>query len=282
MPQYFKKGSFGRMVETTDIDQEAIEVRMDRDEWTDYCAELDMVKMYQARTARSAQNLTRELEDAKRQIDDLQQQLRQAQADYSQLEKDIEQANEDKSAAFDQSNKQKELNKGLLRIIKERSNSMRGIVPKKSHSGYVVLYCAQYTYRYTVNQSFDQWRRSNPGVNKSNYQRIVHYEVPTWHSVIQTPHPATLSFDLIADQIWQELTYDCHVMSNLGITRCVAQELNGAYYKVQGAKCGLFKWAYRANLKSGLWEIDWYTTGPLIVPPEYFPPQKAKKQSRGS
>ena len=216
MPQYFKKGSFGRMVETTDIDQEAIEVRMDRDEWTDYCAELDMVKMYQARTARSAQNLTRELEDAKRQIDDLQQQLRQAQADYSQLEKDIEQANEDKSAAFDQSNKQKELNKGLLRIIKERSNSMRGIVPKKSHSGYVVLYCAQYTYRYTVNQSFDQWRRSNPGVKKSNYQRIVHYEVPTWHSVIQTPHPATLS------------------------------------------------------------------TGPLIVPPEYFPPQKAKKQSRGS
>ena len=275
MPLYFKKGSFGRMVETADTDQEAIEVRMDCDEWTDWCTQLDQTKVSLRHTQHSVQNLTREQEESKRRIDDLNQQLRKVQADYAQLVQDMEQSNKDKDAAIAALDLQKELNKGLLRIVKERSNAARGIVPKKANNGYIVLYCNQYTYRYTIKRTFEEWRKYNPSANRHNFQRVVHREAKVWHSAIQTPYPATLPFDSTQNQFFE----DSHeIMRDLGITTCVAAAQNGSYDLVKKDKCGLYKWAFRSNMKSGLWEIDWYTTGPLTVPPEYFPPQKKAKK----
>lgn len=37
---------------------------------------------------------------------------------------------------------QETLNKNLLRILKERANAERGIIPKKQHHGYIIL-CSQ-------------------------------------------------------------------------------------------------------------------------------------------
>ena len=39
---------------------------------------------------------------------------------------------------------QKELNANLKRIARERANAKRGLIPKKAHPGYIVLFSSQF------------------------------------------------------------------------------------------------------------------------------------------
>lgn len=43
---------------------------------------------------------------------------------------------------------QRELNKNLLRIARERANAARGLKPKKRHSGFIVMSSTEREYRY--------------------------------------------------------------------------------------------------------------------------------------
>lgn len=78
---------------------------------------------------------------------------------------------------------QETLNKNLLRILKERANAERGIIPKKQHHGYIIL-CSQQL------------------IKKDN---IKYSEAVTaWKTQIQTPYPLNLKSSEIKDQIFKD------------------------------------------------------------------------------
>lgn len=167
-------------------------------------------------------------------------------------EKIATQALAEKKRLEDALERQQNLNNNLRRIARERANAKRGLTPKKEHSGYVVLYSAQYK------QHCEKWKVVN-----------------AWHSVLQTPYDASLPLHQIKDIIADDLI---EVFACLGIRGVQDTDENGNYVtwtvEENGVKrevCGLYRWDYRANYKSGLWEMNLYHTKSIRVPEEYRP-----------
>ena len=113
MPKFFKRGSFGRMLETDDWDREATEVRLEPDEYKEMCQKLD------SQRARIS-GLNAQLNNTKRLLEQAQQQLWQTEAENNRL-------NAEKNKAQAALTQQQALNAGLLRISRERAE--RGARP---------------------------------------------------------------------------------------------------------------------------------------------------------
>lgn len=166
-----------------------------------------------------------------------------------------------------------ELNKNLIRIARERANVQRGITPKKSHSGYLVLHSDQLRYKYRTKQSFDAWRKENPHCDSRKFREYEQRETLVWKSVIQTPFSTMLDFDSIEMQIWEELWK--RVFLDVGIT--AAQKERGVYLAYEGNL--LFDWFYKRDFRSGYWEIELYHLEPLKVSKEYYIAKERRNDS---
>ena len=145
------------------------------------------------------------------------------------------------------------LNNNLKRIAKERANAKRGLTPKKERSGYIVLFSSQYRERY----------RNDEG------EKLV---ANTWKSVLQTPYDATLPLEQIKDDVWNELMHQ--ILYPMGFRKVQDIDKNGEYkfwYEDEEELCGLYRWDFKANYKTGLWEITLFHTKSLCVPEEYRP-----------
>lgn len=295
MAQYMKRASLGRMViaEGGASDPELAEVRLTPEEYRELWQRI-----------RSAERATRDAKDdadkrenaawreANRQLDEYRkkadtaadQKVAVAQAAQQRAEQRASRAEAEKSGMEESLKKQQNLNNNLKRIARERANAARGLTPKKEHRGYVVLFSAQYKQRYRVDHDFDEWRKENPYTNKSEFVAYENKVADVWHSVLQTPYDASLPLNQVKDDIWDDLMHS--VLYPLGFRQAQPVEKNGEYRTWTSKNeegtvrelCGLYRWDFKANYKSGLWELNLYHTKSLRVPEEYRPIDQHKKR----
>ena len=151
----------------------------------------------------------------------------------------------------------------VYRIMRERANAARGIVPKKQHDGYLVLSSRQWKERYSAI------------INGKKTQCSAN----VWKSVLETPYDVALAADQIKTQIENDLKL---IISDIGC-HCMVQD-NGGYKtsmeKIENGreKNVLYKWDLVANFKSGLWLLEIYTTKGLTVPESRRPVRKPRKK----
>lgn len=125
-----------------------------------------------------------------------------------------------------------DLNANLLRISRERANAKRGLKPKKEHEGYLVLSSQQFVYR----------------------------RKPCWKTVVQTPYHASLPIDSIMPQLTDDLMNSYG--ARLGLKTAVPR------FEDMGKATDntLFSKNYKANYKSGFWEVEYLHTHAIAVP----------------
>ena len=155
-----------------------------------------------------------------------------------QLEELQTQLNEAKQYGVDQ----EILNKNLLRILRERANADRSITPKKHHHGYIIL-CSQ---------------QLNENHKKDG--------ISTWKTQIQTPYPVTLKSYEIQGQIFQDFV-DKDIFSEMRIDSADADKDSDYIAKMQD-------YLFKANSRTGLWEVELYTTGEITIPQNMLQPKK--------
>lgn len=130
------------------------------------------------------------------------------------------------------------LNKNLLRIMKERANADREIVPKKKHHGYIILYLQELY------------------VKQEAYKSSTCDEPPTWKTQIQTPYPINFKSFEIKKQIFEDFE-DNGIFAEMGIQTVSDKEETGIK---------IHHYLFRANIRTGYWEIEFYTMGEINIP----------------
>lgn len=103
---------------------------------------------------------------------------------------------------------QKGLNENLLRISRERANADRGLIPKKKHTGYVVLSSTEKEYR------------------------VSKRKVIVWETVLQTPYPVDFTDDQVKKETERALCdLDHHSNSgNVAGAGYITQKLGVDFY----------------------------------------------------
>ncbi len=172
--------------------------------------------------------------------------------------------------------KAEDLNRNLLRIMKERSNAERGIRPKKEKDGYIVLESRQWYERYQVavwhpEVDPDMFRKTEEGRSEALRKKLVRFEphtAVTWKTIIQTPYDVSLPKESVEDLIEEEIV---KVLAEMGCLKSNSRKLNGTFRSFgigpDGHHInGRYRWVYRANYRSGYWEVECYTLKALDVP----------------
>lgn len=104
----------------------------------------------------------------------------------------------------------------VYRIMRERANAARGIVPKKSHDGYLVL-------------SSRQWIERYPAVVSGKKMQC---STAVWKSVLETPYDVAL----VADQIGKQIENDLRTIVNDIGCHCMVSDKDNGRYKISMEK----------------------------------------------
>lgn len=264
MPQYMKKGGFGRMV-TADggaTDPELFEVRYTANEYKNQMKEIAELKRQlqdeQASHKRDVEAIKTKAVQYKKNAD------LEAEKRINQAREALEAANEQRNDAEIALSREIRMNDNLLRIAKERANAKRGMQPKKQRSGYRFVGKVMQT-------------KTISGHDKA--EGAIYTDV--WSATIETPYNATIPIQEIMPVIFRDLDGgNTGILIDLGITRWVYEnsvELwKGTYSQaMENAKKFhyenrniLFDYKMMANPKSGFWEIQITTTKPIPVIPD--------------
>ncbi len=152
----------------------------------------------------------------------------------------------------------KGLNGNLLRISRDRANQERNLRPKKAHKGFVIL--NRQSLYYKLYSNIKQPSRSN---------QLNYIEFPCFKIKIQTPFEASISFDLIEDEIIEAFSdfmknlkidnwYNYDYIVNQPISKIKDIIFNNQYDNF------IFKYFYTANFKSNFWDIDVFTKKDIV------------------
>ena len=168
------------------------------------------------------------------------------------------------------------LNQNLLRISRERANASRSLTPKKIHTGYLVLSSRQWIEHYPHDLSPEEYQAMPDSFKQTHSFPCTEYRTAhVWKSILQTPYPASLPLSCIQTRIEENDLWETGILDLLGCPQMNSSEINGVYSAFEDTnkqECnGLYRWVYIANYKSGLWEMELYTTQNLIVPEGYRP-----------
>ena len=150
------------------------------------------------------------------------------------------------------------LNSNLLRISRERANQERNLRPKKAHKGFVVLNRQSLYYKLYSNV------KHSSKTNQPNYIEFSCFKIK-----IQTPFDASISFNLIEDEIIDAFSdfvkdlkidnwYNYNYIINQPISKIKDIIFNSEYNNF------IFKYSYTANSKYNLWDIDIFTKSDII------------------
>ncbi len=153
--------------------------------------------------------------------------------------------------AKDEIDRLNNLNANLNRIMRERANAKRGLKPKKTHHGYMVIDSQQYNYVF---------RYSSKGRNYAD-------DFPCWKVRIQSPYDSSIPYEIIHKKIREDLAKVFG--SSLGLSSiCNVDNFKHGEFKArwEEEKNFIFKTSYKANIKSGLWEVDYLVKSSIIVP----------------
>lgn len=176
---------------------------------------------------------------------------------------------------------EKRLNVNLQRIMKERANQARGITPKKVHDGYLVTKSRQWTETYPVEIWNTEDNKNRYGGNRryamnKGYLSVEKRSAVVWRSTLQTPYDASIPLDQIQGRVIGEDLWNKGILQELGCHAMCGSGAGGKYTPLEEDrnKNVLYRWIFEANYKSGLWELDIFTTKSLTVPEHRRRPQR--------
>lgn len=142
---------------------------------------------------------------------------------------------------------QENLNKNLLRIMKERANADREIVPKKKHHGYIILYLQELYV-------------------KKLYSPNTSEQLPTWKIQVQTPYSIDFKSCEIKEQIFKDFE-DNGIFAEMGIQTVSDKE---------DTDIKIHHYLFKANSKTGYWEVELYTIGEINIPQSMRQPKQGE------
>jgi len=145
------------------------------------------------------------------------------------------------------------LNNNLIRICKERANSKRGLKSKKTHSGYLILDNQESSYPF-------KW-----------FGRMTIVEnFPCWKIRIQSPYDCSIPYEIIKKNIYDDLLN--FIGTNLrlkyiyfDVSKLDKKQLIQVWNNNENF---IFKTLYKANNRSGFWEIEYLTKLSVNMPKE--------------
>ena len=299
MTRFYKKGPLGMAkAEAGMSDPEVSEVRMSIKEYRELLDSVRSAEKSAANTQAKAEDriagirekAKEKIEEARRQAEaEAEKRISAAQDAARRIKKEATSLQEQLAEAQTAVQNEKALNENLLRIMRERANRARGIQPKKRHDGYTVLESRQWIERYTEEtwDTEDHKRRyseNRSAAIKKKYLRIENMTAAVWKSILQTPYDASISLESIQYRVEEEDLWKKGILKDIGCRSMCESFANGRYTDFGrddngNEKNGLYKWVFRANYKTGLWELEIYTTKALTVP-EYRRPTLAQKKIR--
>lgn len=281
MAKYMKKNSLGLLVESSDsiLNSDTVEIRMSIDEYQNL---LDQIQSLQKELNEANENLILAKKQAEQETKEKLQYFKEKSTHKMfELQKEanakIKSALNAKEIAEEQLQNQIELNENLKRIARERANAARNITPKKTHDGYLVLSCRQWTEHYLHKLSEEEYAEKPVEFKRTHSYPCSEYRTAqVWKSLLQTPYNSSLALSSIKTVIEENDLWEQGILEELSCPRMNESSINGYYQKFtdqDGVEVnGLFRWNYIANFKSGFWEMELYTTQCLQVP-EYRRPQ---------
>lgn len=183
----------------------------------------------------------------------------------------IKKATERASIAEAEAERQKNLNKNLLRIARERANSKRGIQPKKSHG---------YRFSGKIMQT-----KVKAGYDKKTGAIYA----DAWTTTLETPYDATLPIHQIENQIFKDLMGEDGILKKLYVNYWTCENDPNRLWKgdyqsaiddeVNPEKQNvLFDYKFMINPKSRLWEIQITTTKSIRPLVEMMGPRRKKQE----
>lgn len=191
--------------------------------------------------------IKKERENANKSIEDMKT---QAQKHLNVLQSDLN----DAKGEIDRLN---DLNSNLRRIMRERANAKRGLKPKKLHHGYMVLDSQQYNYLF-----------------RHGKKAIENY--PCWRVRIQSPYDSSIPYKTIVDDIYSDLlkvfgaSLNVKTVMNIDKKTKNHEEFEKLLRRFKelwnSDKNFIFKASYKANIKSGFWEVEYLVKSSITIP----------------
>ena len=291
MTRFYKKGPLGMVkAEAGMSDPDVAEVRMSMKEYRGLLDDIQSAEksaasaraMAEDRIDRIKENAREKNADVRRQAEaDAEKKAAAAQTDARRIGQEVDSLRKQLAEAQAAVQNEKTLNENLLRIMRERANQSRSLRPKKKHDGYLVLESRQWKEKYKVDvwDTEDHMMRygGNFGVaRKKGYLRTVQKTADTWKSLLQTPYESRIPLDQVRYKVEEEL-FRKGILTNIGCTGMYDGYKDGAFDKNENI---LYRWVFKANHHSRLWELEIYTTNELTVPEYRLPSQKIKEKSK--
>ena len=291
MIKFYKKGPLGMVKADGGMsDPEASEVRMTVKEYKKLLSDVSRAEKDAENARENASDIISDIKekaleeierakrqaaaDANRRADDAMITARRSAQEAAGLREDLEEAQKTIE-------NEKFLNSNLQRIMRERSNQARGITPKKAHDGYLVLKSRQWVETYPIEIWDTEDHQVRYAANrklamKKGYLTIEKRSDIVCKSTLQTPYDASIPLDLIQGRIMGEDLWNKGILMELGCNSMCGTAVTGKYMPSEESrnKNELYRWIFEANYKSGLWELDIFTTKPLTVPEHRRPPQR--------
>lgn len=194
----------------------------------------DNLRTYKQEIEKERQNANESINSIKKQA---QERLNALQSDLNSVKVEIDRLND--------------LNANLRRIMRERANSKRGLKPKKIHHGYMVLDSQQYNYifRYYVK-------------GKANSD-----DFPCWRVRIQSPYDSSIPYNTVIKDIQNDLIKVFGVSLDVqSVTNVENQSYDNFKKLYDGDKNFIFRTSYKANIRSGFWEVEYLVKSSITIP----------------
>lgn len=192
------------------------------------------LKSYKQEIEKERQKANESIESIKKQA---QERIKSIQRDLDSAKVEIDRLND--------------LNANLKRIMRERANAKRGLKPKKVHHGYMVLDSQQYNYifRYYVRGR----------ANSDNF--------PCWRVRIQSPYDSSIPYNTIVKDIRNDLIKVFGASLDVQSVMSVDDKSYDDFKKDwESDKNFIFRTSYKANIRSGFWEVEYLVKSSITVP----------------
>lgn len=185
------------------------------------------------------QAIEKERQNANKSIESIK---KQAQERIESIQRDLDSA----KVEIDRLN---DLSANLKRIMRERANAKRGLRPKKVHHGYMILDSQQYNYIF----------RHRGKATSDNY--------PCWKVRIQSPYDCSIPYGAVVKDIQNDLVKVFGVSLDVQSVTSVENLSYDDFKKMWDSdKNFIFKTSYKANVRSGFWEVEYLVKSSITIP----------------
>ncbi|XZH90615.1 hypothetical protein ACSXEW_16055 (plasmid) [Clostridium perfringens] len=164
------------------------------------------------------------------------------------IEKERESLKEDITSIKLEKDRINQLNINLIRIMKERANSKRGIKPKKTHNGYLIIESKQY--------------------EKNYYLKNELIRLKCWKIKIQSPYNSSIPYEIVQKEIEMDLKNILN--EKLGISK-IYNNISGESIEMLIKRSNtnenfIFESNYKSNFVEGFWEIEYLSKDNIVFP----------------